>query len=151
MKSLSIYAVFIISIFASSQSFAQKNVANDTIKVWGNCGMCQKTIEKSAKAAGASSANWNEDTKLLTVSYKSKKTSLAQIQQSIAKAGYDTQDFTADSSAYYGLHGCCQYERKNLAATEAARKDCCNNNQCCNEVKACTDMASCKNKVCCKL
>ncbi len=151
MKSLSIYAVILISIFASSQSFAQKNVTNDTIKVWGNCGMCQKTIEKSAKAAGASSANWNEDSKLLTVSYKSKKTSLEQIQQSIANAGYDTQDFTADSSAYYGLHGCCQYERKNFAATEAAKKNCCNNNQCCNEVKACTDMASCKNKVCCKL
>lgn len=151
MKKVSIYAVLFIGIFATSQSFAQKNTTNETIKVWGNCGMCQKTIEKSAKSAGASSASWNEDTKLLSVSFKSKKTSLAQIQQSIAKAGYDTQDFTADSSAYNGLHGCCQYDRKSTAASEVVKKDCCSNEQCCNAVKSCTDMAACKSKVCCKM
>ena len=63
MKTLSIYAVILFSIFSFNLSYAQ-SVKNDTIKVWGNCGMCKTKIEKAAKAAGASTANWNEETKI---------------------------------------------------------------------------------------
>jgi ABC-type transport system substrate-binding protein len=46
------------------------------------------------------------------VNYKVKKTSASKIQEAIAAAGYDTQDFTAPNDVYSKLHGCCQYERK---------------------------------------
>ena len=109
MKIVSIIAAMILSI---NFSFAQSTVKKENIKVWGNCGMCKSKIEKSAKQAGAKSADWNEDSKILKVSYAADKTSNAKIQQAIAKTGYDTQDFTADNSAYEKLHGCCQYDRK---------------------------------------
>ena len=112
MKSLNIYAALLFSIFAINFSFAQATVKKETIKVWGNCGMCKTNIEKAAKKAGASVAIWNEESKELKVSYASSKTSSPKIQQAIAKSGYDTQDFTADNKSYKNLHACCQYDRK---------------------------------------
>lgn len=162
MKTLSIYAALLFSIFTINISFAQNSVKKETIKVWGNCGMCKKTIEKSAKSAGASYANWNEDSKQLKVSYAVNKTSSTKIQQAIANSGYDTQDLTADAAAYNNLHGCCQYERKTAMVgdnaknksccskkTDAAMK-CCDNEKCGKDANACKGMECCKDKACCK-
>lgn len=85
----------------------------ESIKVWGNCGMCKKTIEKSLKGAeGVQSATWDKKTKMLNVSYDDAKTSLQQIEAKIGAAGYDTQSVKADDKAYSKLPDCCQYERK---------------------------------------
>ena len=51
--------------------------------------MCETKIEKAAKEAGATSAEWNKDTKIITVKYKSTQSNLAKIQKSIADVGYD--------------------------------------------------------------
>ena len=118
MKTLSLFAAILFSIFSINTSTAQ-TTKTETIKVWGNCGMCKTTIEKAAKKAGAKTANWNEDSKELKVSYSAKKTSSAKIQEAIAKSGYDTQDFTAVNSAYDNLHGCCKYDRKEIAVKVA--------------------------------
>lgn len=111
MKRISLVAILLCSIFWSNQSFAQTN-KSETIKVWGNCGMCKKRIEKSAKSAGAISASWDADKLALEITYDEKETNSIKIQQSIAEAGYDTQDITADDKAYDKLSGCCKYERK---------------------------------------
>ena len=118
MKTLSLFAVILCSIFSFNTSFAQ-TAKTETIKVWGNCGMCKTTIEKAAKKAGAKTANWNEDSKELKITYAVNKTSSVKIQEAIAKSGYDTQDFTAVKSAYDNLHGCCKYDRKELTAKVA--------------------------------
>jgi periplasmic mercuric ion binding protein len=86
----------IIALFLFNAVSAQKK---ETVKVWGNCGMCQKTIETAAKSAGAPEAQWNTESKVLTVAYKAKKTDLTKIEQAIAAAGYDTQNFTAPDAA----------------------------------------------------
>ncbi|MEP7165754.1 MAG: hypothetical protein ABI741_13725 [Ferruginibacter sp.] len=169
MKTLSLCAVILFSIFSINTSTAQA-VKKETIKVWGNCGMCKKTIEKSAISAGAASANWNTDSKQLKVSYAVNKTSGTKIQQAIANSGYDTQDFTADNNAYQKLHSCCQYDRKEAVGMADIKKSCGMEKSCCNkpaattEIKkccgnatckhdekagACKDMAGCKEKSCC--
>jgi hypothetical protein len=119
MKTLSLFAAIIFSIFTINTSTAQ-TAKTETIKVWGNCGMCKTTIEKAAKKGGAKTANWNEDSKELKVTYAVNKTSSAKIQEAIAKSGYDTQDFTAVKSAYDNLHGCCKYDRKEATASAVA-------------------------------
>jgi len=111
MKTLTLFAAIMFSIFTINTSTAQSS-KTETIKVWGNCGMCKTTIEKAAKTAGAKSADWNEERKELKVTYAVKKTTSAKIQEAIAKSGYDTQDFTAVQTAYDNLHGCCKYDRK---------------------------------------
>ena len=77
--------LFFLSSFVASFSLlasAQKTTS-ETFKVNGNCGMCENKIEKAAKDAGASFADWDKDTKVITVKYSSKSTSLAKIQQGI--------------------------------------------------------------------
>ena len=111
MKKLSLVAAILFSIFITNASTAQSKTT-ETIKVWGNCGMCKTKIEKAAKTAGAKTANWNEDSKELKVTYAVNKTSSAKIQEAIANSGYDTQDFTAVKAAYDNLPGCCKYDRK---------------------------------------
>ena len=149
MKTLNIYAAVLFSIFAINFSFAQTAVKKETIKVWGNCGMCKKVIEKAARSAGATAANWNEDSKDLKVSYAVNKTSATKIQEAIARSGYDTQDMTADNTAYSKLPGCCHYDRKTDAAGVTKMK-CCSNEKCDKTAASCKDMQCCKDKTCCK-
>ena len=145
MKVLSFIAVLCFGIFTQSQA---QDLAYTSIKVWGNCGMCKETIEKSAIKAGASTADWNEETKQLRVSYSNKKTSSEKIQKRIAKSGYDTQDFVAPDKAYNALHGCCKYERKEAATHKGDNSmNCCKDGKCNKEGK---DMADCKKENCCK-
>jgi periplasmic mercuric ion binding protein len=118
MKTLSFIAAILFSIFAINISTAQ-TAKTETIKVWGNCGMCKTTIEKAAKKAGAKTADWNAESNELKVTYAENKTSSAKIQEAIAKSGYDTQDFTGLTSAYDNLQSCCKYDRKD-AATKVA-------------------------------
>lgn len=157
MKSLSISFALLCSLFISQFSLAQSTVKKETIKVWGNCGMCKKNIEKAAKSAGATAASWNEDSKQLKLTYNTSKTSGDKIQQAIAAAGYDTQDKTAGDEAYSNLHGCCQYDRKADTANTAAAK-CCDSNNCKKEAALCKETACCKKaesgtteKSCCKM
>lgn len=111
------FALVIFSAFtASAQTKADPTSKKETFKVWGECGMCKKTIEKAAKDSGALAASWDTDSKLLTVTYSTSKTSNQKIQQGIAAAGYDTRDLTADNTAYDKLHECCKYDRKAAAA-----------------------------------
>ena len=148
MKTLSLIAAIIFSIFSINTSAAQTTKA-ETIKVWGNCGMCKTTIEKSAKKAGAKTANWDEESKELKVTYAVNITSSAKIQEAVAKSGYDTQDFTAIKSAYNNLPGCCKYDRKE-ATTSDVKKCCVPGEKCSMDTAECKKMECCKDKACCK-
>ena len=144
MKTLQLFS-FIAFLLISATSFAQTQ--KQTVKVWGECGMCKKTIEKSAKEAGATTADWNKDTKVLAVSYDAKKTDLQGIEKSIAAAGYDTKNFTASDEAYKKLHSCCQYERKaSMTTTTENAAKCCSDANCCKDMKDCTAKDCCKGK-----
>lgn len=87
-------------------------LTTSTFKVWGNCEMCKETIEGSLKVDGITKADWNVDSKIITVSYDDKKISLDQIQKNIASVGYDNEKHKGDDKAYTDLPECCQYERK---------------------------------------
>ncbi len=149
MKTLSIFTAVLFSLFTLHTNAQKTALTKETIKVWGNCGMCKTTIEKAAKKAGAAVANWSEETHELQVSYAAAKTTSKKIQQSIANAGYDTQDVTADNGAYKKLHGCCQYDRK-AAATDVQAANCCSDDKCTKAADTCKEKACCKEKTCCK-
>jgi periplasmic mercuric ion binding protein len=88
----------------------------DKINVSGNCGMCKKKIEAAAREAGAKKADWDADSKVLTVKYDQKVTSNDAIQKKVAETGYDTEKYTATMDAYNKLHSCCQYDNKRKPA-----------------------------------
>ena len=105
MKALVLFAVCFIAV----KNFAQQKT--ETVKVWGVCESCKKTIEKTAKSAGATSANWSDSTFQLTVSYDASKSSVLSIEKAVAAKGYDTQDVKATDDAYNDLPDCCKYVR----------------------------------------
>jgi periplasmic mercuric ion binding protein len=106
---------FLFAITGSASVYAQAKT--DTFAVSGECKMCKKKIETAAKAAGATYANWDVNSKIITVKYNSESSNAAKIQQGIARAGYDTPTIKASDAAYNSLEDCCKYERTTKAAT----------------------------------
>ena len=71
----------------------------ETFLVLGNCGMCQRIIEKAALGAGAVKASWDVDTDQLTVVFDPAKTSADAIQKAVALSGYDNIGYKAPDAA----------------------------------------------------
>ena len=109
MKPFRLIMMAILAL-VSTTLFAQLHI--DTIKVYGNCGMCKKRIEKALTVEGVATAAWNPETKLLIVSYDTEKISNDNIQKAVAAVGHDTDKYAADDKVYSKLPGCCLYERK---------------------------------------
>ena len=79
--------------------------------VYGNCGMCEKRIEKAAKIKGVTLADWDVDTKILTIHFDEAKVKPGKVHEAVAKVGHDTDKVRAKDKVYNKLHGCCKYER----------------------------------------
>ncbi len=103
--------IIFISLIFSVKINAQTTVTTSTISVKGNCGECKERIENAADIKGVKNSNWNKDKKVLTVTFDSKKVTLVQIEEAIAKAGHTTATKTADAKAYKKLPECCKYEQ----------------------------------------
>ncbi len=88
-----------------------KNAKTETYKVAGNCEMCKSTIETAANKKGISSAEWDKDKKVMSLTYDSKQTTASDVLKRVAYAGYDNEQFLAPDDAYAKLPGCCHYER----------------------------------------
>lgn len=130
MKSI----ILLASVVLLSTTVCQSQINNaktDTVKVYGNCGMCESTIEKAANKKKISKADWNVDSKMATITYDSKKTNLDAVLKNIALAGYDNQNFLAPDAAYNKLPGCCKYDRakKQVAVITQPVKDTTASNQ----------------------
>ena len=73
------------------------------------CDMCKARLEKSmAYEKGVQSATLDVPTKVLTVSYRPEKTTVAALRTAVQKTGYDADDQTADAHAYGRLPDCCK-------------------------------------------
>lgn len=115
-KSLSVF-LFVIIIALPFHVLASER--KDTVSVAGVCESCKARIEKAAKQAGATYANWNAKTHVLEVNYNDSVTSLMALEKKIAFAGHDTRDVKATIAAYNQLPSCCQYNRS--GATDAKK------------------------------
>lgn len=119
MKTFNIFLAVVLAFCSLVVNAQTKQVLKqESVKVYGNCEMCKARIEKAARAAGATSAKWNVDSKMLAVSYAPAKTSVAKIEKSVAAAGYDTGSENAGEEAYKKLPECCQYDRKPAEETK---------------------------------
>jgi len=91
MKTVKLFVItffaVIICVNASAQTKDQQKTAStktETFKVWGVCEMCKTRIEKAVKATGATSADWNTETKMLTVAFNPAKTNLDAFGKKLA-------------------------------------------------------------------
>jgi periplasmic mercuric ion binding protein len=73
-KVLSLVVMFVLG---TSTVFAGEKT--EKFKVKGNCGMCEKRIEKAANSVdGVSKRDWNKETKVIEVNFDDAKTSTDQ-------------------------------------------------------------------------
>ena len=135
-----------VSIMALSMTsvFGQKikNATTETVKIYGNCGMCEKTIENAGSSKNTASVDWDKDTKMATLTFDAKKTSKDEILKKIALAGYDSDSFLAPDDLYNNLHGCCQYDREAKIPVEESAANALN-----DEVYEVTEVVSDENWV----
>jgi periplasmic mercuric ion binding protein len=105
-----ITGIFIFLLAASTAVFAGEKTEKFEVK--GNCGMCEKRIEKAALSVeGVTAADWNKETKQVEVVFNDEKTSAGDVQKAIAAAGHDTPKYKAKDEVYSKLHDCCKYDR----------------------------------------
>ena len=107
----------IVLLFSAMLILGIQNLYAETksekFKVDGNCGMCEKRVEKAALGVkGVSKADWNKDTKEMVVDFDASKTSLDKVEAAIAKVGHDTPLHKAGAKSFEALPSCCQYDRQ---------------------------------------
>lgn len=122
MKSLK-YIMTALVMLSFGMSNAQiKNTKTETVKIYGNCGMCESTIEKAGNVKKTAQVDWNKDTKTASITYDSTKTNQDEILKRIALVGYDSDKFLAPDDVYAKLPECCLYERVNKPVAKAEPK-----------------------------
>lgn len=102
--------ILFISLIFSMSIQAQTTVKTVTISVKGNCDECKERIENAADIKGVKNSVWDEKKQAITVIYDSKKVTVEQIEQAIARSGHKTAHVPADPAAYKALPACCKYE-----------------------------------------
>ncbi len=112
-KLILVITLLFIGFSSQSQEVKKKKNTKATIEVKGNCGMCQKRIEKAAMTVkGVKSASWDVDSLQLSLIFNEQKCSVLDVKKAVATVGHDTDAVKASKEVYDNLHGCCQYERK---------------------------------------
>ena len=117
LKKIMMAAVVLLSISVNAQI---KNKKTETVKISGNCEMCKKKIETAGNLKKVAVVEWDVNSKMAKLTYDSTKTNSDEILSRIAKAGYDSDKFSATDEQYNKLHTCCQYDRK---TTETTKKE----------------------------
>jgi hypothetical protein len=100
-----------LTVTAQTTTKSSAQQKTETFKVLGKCDMCKTRIEKTVKAEGATSANWDEKTQMLAVTFDPSKTNVESFSKRLAAVGHDTEKFKAPDDVYAKLPGCCHYER----------------------------------------
>ena len=112
-----------VMLLSTSINAQIKNAKTETVKVYGNCGMCKTKIEKAGNLKNIAKVDWNADTKMATLTYDDTKTNQDEILKSIALVGYDSEKFLAPADVYSKLPGCCQYDRKAKVPVKPIKAD----------------------------
>jgi outer membrane receptor for ferrienterochelin and colicins len=114
-----IYLLGFILLVSLRATIAQSNKKDSTtsFKVQGVCGMCENRIEKALKIKGVKSANWDVDTKMLSLVFDPSRISLEKVHFVLAGVGHDTELEKAKESTYKALPDCCHYREMSEDAT----------------------------------
>ena len=95
----------------ATNSFAQSGTfVIDSFRVEGVCVSCEKRIEKALKIKGIQSAEWEVETKQLTLNYNPSLIKLEEIHSRVAGVGHDTELKKAKDEVYNALPDCCLYK-----------------------------------------
>ncbi len=103
-----------IGLFLLVSGSALAQTSEVTFWVDGVCGMCEKRIESALiNSPGVKFADWDKETRQVTVAFNSKKLSEQKLHEIVAGVGHDTQKVRAKEEDYAKVNGCCKYRTLN--------------------------------------
>ena len=96
--------------FANSKTQeTEKKIDTVEIKTSAVCNMCKERLEHDmAFEKGVKSVELNNETKVLTITFKTNKTNKEELKKAVTKIGYDADELQADQKAHDRLPDCCQ-------------------------------------------
>ncbi len=125
VKYITVVAVLILSFSYVLDAQNSKATAKDTavvFKINGTCSQCKERIEEALKIKGIRSADWDVNTKMLSLVYNPVNLSVSKIHKRLAEVGHDTELEKAKDAVYKELPACCHY-REMDKMTEDVRID----------------------------
>lgn len=109
IKSIATALLFAMaSIITIAQEKPKKAEAAE-FEVSGVCDKCETRIEDAALIKGVKFAEWDKETQILKVIYKTKHADEKDIHEAVAEAGHDTEEVKATDENYNKLPECCAY------------------------------------------
>lgn len=112
-RSFIILLLLTVNHILFAQQKPAKEIKTIEFKVLGNCEQCKKRIENAAFIKGVKSTSWDEETKMLKITYRADKVTEMQIHEAVAKSGHQTEKVDVDPKVYNKLPDCCKYKDKN--------------------------------------
>lgn len=108
MKSL-LFSLLLVITSGISYSQKKKNIEITQIQTSAQCGDCKERIESKLNyTKGVIFAEFDLDSKKVTVKFKSSVINLLQIKEIIAKIGYDADEVKAKLEDIQKLPNCCR-------------------------------------------
>lgn len=118
------FIVLLMCLLSTAATAGKKHSKTAVVKIYGNCGECKERIEDALQHRnGIYKADWNVDSKMLTVRYDSTLFTQAVIQKILADVGHESEGFLTDATTYNALTPCCQYERELLPKESRPQAD----------------------------
>ncbi len=110
MKKLLTLVVALIGFVTMGFSQAKKGVQTVSIKTpTVQCESCKKRIESYLmREQGIQKVNVDYKKKVTKVTFVADRTNIENVKTSIANAGYDADDVTANEESYQKLPSCCK-------------------------------------------
>ena len=109
IKSILISVAVLLSVLVLNAQDPEPKIKEIKIQTSAVCGMCEERIESNmAYEKGVKSVELDDETKIVTISYKVDKTDPKKLREAISKLGYDADDVEADPKAYAKLPACCK-------------------------------------------
>lgn len=108
MKQLMILAAFFLLV-STAGAQEEKKVEEVNIQTSAICNDCKNRIEGALNyLKGVKFAELDNETKIVTVRYKTKKVNLDRIKAEIASVGYSADEVKAEEVAVKKLPACCK-------------------------------------------
>ena len=102
--------IIILLSFLTINVWAQKETVNilTSAECVGNC--CKERIEEEMQfTKGVTAVELDIESKILTVTFKKRKTDIDKIRTVISLIGYNADSIIADAKAHDKLPRCCQH------------------------------------------
>ena len=108
MKNL-LACAFVLLSFGTAYAQTAPGTETAKFKTSAVCDMCKTRLEKSlAYEKGVQTASLDVPSQMLTVTYRTDKTTPAALRTAVQKTGYDADNLPADARAYNRLPDCCK-------------------------------------------